>query len=228
MTQVPLPRVAKFVRQLSHDVRNNLGAMDLQAALAVELVGDPEVAGELRKLRGMIANAAKLLQHVSSQFYVPQLNQIELGSMMFVEELRERIGRALPEQANRIQWQMEVGDHPMVVDIEQVFGAIVEVFRNALFFHEGKDEPLSCVALLRGGDLWIEVRQRATALSSPVETWGVDPFLTTRRNGYGLGLFHAMNVLQANRGAIQFEYNPGESALISRVRLPTRDRTDDV
>ena len=56
---VPLERVAKFIRQITHDVRNGLSAVDLEAAFIAELIADPEATEELRRLRGMVTATAK-------------------------------------------------------------------------------------------------------------------------------------------------------------------------
>jgi len=42
--------VAKFVRQLTHDVRNGLSAIDLETAFIAEIATDEEVLAETRKL----------------------------------------------------------------------------------------------------------------------------------------------------------------------------------
>ena len=42
-TAIPLPRVVNFVRQITHDVRNGLNAIDLQAAFIAEIAGAGEV-----------------------------------------------------------------------------------------------------------------------------------------------------------------------------------------
>ena len=65
---VPLPRVINFVRQVTHDVRNGLNAIDLQAAFVAELAGDGEVGEELGKLRKMVCHVTKDMQELSSRF----------------------------------------------------------------------------------------------------------------------------------------------------------------
>ncbi len=52
---VPWPDIVKFVRQLGHDIRNNLNAVELQSAYLAELANELEIKGEVSRLREMIS-----------------------------------------------------------------------------------------------------------------------------------------------------------------------------
>src|SRR5437870_530629 len=43
--------MVKFVRQLSHDIRNNLNAVELQSAYLAELAEETEMKNEIQRLR---------------------------------------------------------------------------------------------------------------------------------------------------------------------------------
>ena len=62
---VPLDRLSKFIRQVAHDVRNGLNAVDLGAALVAELAADSEAAEEARRMRTSVAGAAGTLQRLA-------------------------------------------------------------------------------------------------------------------------------------------------------------------
>ena len=53
--KVPWENIVRFVRQLSHDLRNDLNAAELQTAYIGELTGDDaELKEEIKRLREMI------------------------------------------------------------------------------------------------------------------------------------------------------------------------------
>ena len=59
--------VVRFVRQFSHDLRNDLNAAELQAAFLGELTSDnAELKEEVKRLREMIAKLASSLQGLSA------------------------------------------------------------------------------------------------------------------------------------------------------------------
>ena len=99
---IPLDRVAKFIRQLTHDVRNGLSAADLEAAFVEEISADAEVLAEVRKLREMIADTARMLRGVSLYFQPASVHPIPWEARLLLEELRKRVELDLPEQAGAI------------------------------------------------------------------------------------------------------------------------------
>ena len=52
---VPWVDAVGFIRQLSHDLRNHLNAIELQSAYISELEGDAKLKSEVNRLRDMIS-----------------------------------------------------------------------------------------------------------------------------------------------------------------------------
>jgi signal transduction histidine kinase len=216
---VPLDRVGKFVRQLSHDVRNNLGAMDLQAAFVAELVDDPEAVAELKKLREMVTTATRMLQGISSKFVVQPGNPIPVGAGILLEDFRDRLRKAAPEEAALVDWEITIAEEEINVDIEQFFTALLEIFRNAFYFRGRNDERFTARVSAAKGRLVLEVQQPANDTTSDPASWGADPLLTTRRGGYGLGLFHARQILALHGGGVEFVPASG-GAMSTLIAIP--------
>jgi nitrogen-specific signal transduction histidine kinase len=216
---VPFDRVGKFVRQLSHDVRNNLGAMDLQAAFIAELVDDPEVVAELKKLREMVTGATRMLQGVSVKFVVQQGSPITVAAHIIMEDFQQRFSKTAPEEAALVDWDVALGTEEITVDIEQFFTALSEIFRNAFYFR-GRTEN-RCVARVSVKDerMVLELQQPANETSSDPTSWGADPLVSTRRGGYGLGLYHARQILAAHGASLEFAAGSG-GVMSTLIALP--------
>src|SRR5207244_1339553 len=58
---VPWIDTVRFVQQLSHDLRNHLNAIELQSAYISELDANPELKGDIKRLREMISRLTALL-----------------------------------------------------------------------------------------------------------------------------------------------------------------------
>ena len=216
---VPLTLVHKFVRQYSHDFRNHLGALDLQAAFLTELVTDPESAGEVSRLRTMVADAVAALEVVSCRMSVPCPSFLSLDVKLFVEVLKERILSFFPEESARLIWSVELAAGVVSVDLEIVFRAFAELIGNALFFQvPAGDLPIRVTQ--EAGQLRCEIFEKLLVLPEAPEHWGVVPFESTRRGAYGLGLFHARQSLDLHGGAVSFVCDPGQSQLITVINLP--------
>ncbi len=214
---VPWPRVVAFTRQLSHDVRNGLNAIDLEASFITELNADPEIAGELKKLRAMVLNTTKLLQGVSAALGSLSMNPIDLEANILLHEVRERLIKLHPEEMPLVKWTEKLAGELVEVDIERLWGAVRELFENAFQQHE-KGKAIAFDASSDAGHLILELREEK---SGPVETadWGA-PFMSKRRGGLGLGLFHVRQVLAAHGGTWTPAHEAG--ALVTRLTLPLK------
>ncbi len=224
---IPMERVSRFVRQLTHDIRNGLSAIDLEAAFVAELVDDPEASEEVRKLRKLVSNTAKSLRDVSQFFQPVTLHTMPWEATLFIEELRRRITTGFPEEQG---WGIEAhfGDECVCIDLEQMMVALVHVMSNAFQFRL-PGTAIGLRAFLEGEEVVLELSERKPE-PLPSETldpsrWGYEPLHTTRNGGYGLGLYRARLIFEEHGGKLSGRLE-GEQ-LITRMTLPLCQETMD-
>src|SRR5205809_7365092 len=86
---VAWPDVVKFVRQLSHDIRNNLNAVELQSAYLAELAEEAEMKNEIQRLREMISAVGTNLQRLTAGISQISPTTIPYPAADFVEDLKQ-------------------------------------------------------------------------------------------------------------------------------------------
>ncbi len=86
-----MPEVVKFVRQLAHDLRNDLNAAELQSAYLIEIAEAGEVKDEIKRLRGMISQVGANLQSVTVALGQPRLTEMSYSASDFIEDLRQKV-----------------------------------------------------------------------------------------------------------------------------------------
>src|SRR5436305_9810227 len=91
--------MVKFVRQLSHDIRNNLNAVELQSAYLAELAQDTEMKNEIQRLRGMISEIGTSLQRLTAGLSMTTPNLIPYPAADFVEDMKQKLAKELGENA---------------------------------------------------------------------------------------------------------------------------------
>ena len=64
---IPWVHTVRFIRQLSHDLRNHLNAIELQSAYISELEGDANLKGEVNRLREMISRLTSTLARADKE-----------------------------------------------------------------------------------------------------------------------------------------------------------------
>ncbi len=221
--QIPFERMSKFIRQFSHDVRNGLSAIDLEAAFIAEIVKDPEACEEVGRLRNMVSSAARMLREMSQNFQPATVHTIPWQARTVFEELESRVLHEFREEAANVERHFKIGDETLEIDLEQTIQATFRVLLNAFQFR--KDEaPVRLSAFHEPtdacGQYVIEIREPKSTLNSqvPPEQWGREPLVTTRLGGYGLGLYRARSILEAQGGALEIAHI--DKVLVSRLVLP--------
>src|SRR5439155_8282400 len=86
---VAWPDIVKFVRQLSHDIRNNLNAVELQSAYLAELATDDERKNEIQRLRQMVSQVGTSLQHLTAGLSQTKATTISYKAAASVDDLKQ-------------------------------------------------------------------------------------------------------------------------------------------
>ena len=115
LPDVPWDDVVRFVRQLSHDLRNHLNAAELQSAYLGEIATDPELKAEIKRLRGMLSGLGTVLQKLSADMAHGRANLMAYKASDFMDDLRQKLESSSSKPP--IEWDVQVGD--AMVDVRR-------------------------------------------------------------------------------------------------------------
>jgi len=215
---VPWIDTVRFVRQLSHDLRNHLNAIELQSAYISELDAGAELKGEIKRLREMISGLSTVLQKLTDLGEVKP-NLIPYRASDFVEDLRKTIAHEFPNESAEITWDIQEGEAMLNVDPQLLQQAFSEIFANAFQHDRGKGALIATARSDRKRFVF-NLREPKTRFESSTENWGREPFRRITRGHYGLGLNRARIIMETHGGEMQAEYDPKDSTLITTLTLP--------
>ncbi len=216
---IALHRVEGFLRQLAHDVRNDLNAMDLLISYAEDLGVGGAAAQTLDQLHGAVRYGAARMQRLARAFQVPVPECIPYPVDLLFEDLRDRIGLERPELAARLQWKFTGEASRPAVDPVLVLEALTELLENAAAFSPAEEPVLVLASAREGGGLW-QVRQHCMEPPRDPAQWGVRPLESSRRAHYGLGLFRVRRILRAHGASLGFEHEVVPGILTAEVYFP--------
>ena len=216
---VPWSDTVRFVQQLSHDLRNHLNAIELQSAYISELDANPELRGEIKRLREMISGLTGSLQNLSRAVAEVEPNQISYRASDLVEDLSKKIAHDFPNQSGEITWDIQRGDAVLNVDPQLLTQAFSEVFTNA-FQHDRGKGALVATAGVDGKRFVFTLREPKARFELSTENWGREPFRKVTRGHYGLGLNRLRVIMEAHGGEMHAEYDPKGSTLLTTLTLP--------
>jgi two-component system, OmpR family, lantibiotic biosynthesis sensor histidine kinase NisK/SpaK len=216
-TSVPWNDVVRFVRQLSHDLRNHLNAAELQAVYLNELAEGDEMKAEIKRLREMIAQLGTVLQKLSADLAQVKTNPISYGAADFVEDMRKKVTQDFAEQSGVVQWDVKLKDEKIEIDPQLLQQAVLELFANA-FQHPPKPSTIKAQARVENGRLVFALEEEKPQLNVQTDAWGREPFGKVNQGHYGLGLNRVRAIVEAHGG--EFRANYDSPNLITTITLP--------
>ncbi len=207
----------KFVRQLSHDLRNQLNAAELQSALIGELTSDPELKSEVRRLRELVSQLGGTLQHLSAAVAEPRPTRLPYAAQDFIADVQKKIAQDFPDQAQKVKWEVASDSAMLNIDPELTEWAAAELFNNA-FRHDPAAGHIS--ATVSAGDQWFtfSIREPKSKEVDPAQ-W-VKPLQSVSHGHYCLGLRRARGIVAAHGGELIAQFDPDSRILTTTMTLP--------
>lgn len=216
---VPMANVARFIRQLSHDLRNHLNAAELQSAYISEIAEDPELKDEVKRLRGMLGEMGNSLQRLTSALAPVKLTEMPYEARAFVEDLRQKVGMRFAETSDAIEWDLNLNDESLEIDPQILQEAMLELFTNA-FLHTRGSGPIRVAAAVDNGEFAFALHEPKDIADGATEQWGMQPFGNVKHGHYGLGLPRVRSVIAAHRGRLDARHDAATGARVTTVILP--------
>ncbi len=213
-TDIPWSRVAAFVRQHTHDVRNGLNSLDLETEFLHELVPVGEASESVQRIRKQLRSVAQQLRTLSALFQEPSPLAAKIPARILLKIWKEKHAALSPMP--QVRWVDELGAEQVSVDVEMIAVVFRELLTNATLYSAGA--ALTITARTQGNDVMFELVEPKKAPADPA-TWG-QPLVSTRRDRYGLGLWTARRLMELNGASLTQRYIPEESCLKTQIALP--------
>ena len=212
--EITWAQVAAFVRQLTHDVRNGLNSIDLETTLLREFVTGEEGQATLERLHRQSRSIEARLRSLSAVFHPLHPVAAPIAARELLLIWREQ--HAALSHAPETRWVDELGGEIVSVDVEMIAAVFRELLENAAAFSIG--EPLTVIASAIGGEVIFELREPKREVLD-TSSWE-QPFYSTRRGGYGLGLWTAKRLVEASGATMVQASLVANGGLATRIALP--------
>jgi K+-sensing histidine kinase KdpD len=223
---VPWSETTRFIHQLSHDLRNDLNAIELQSTYIGELESSEELKDEIKRLREMVSSLASTLQRLSRAVGDVKPNLIPYQAADFMQDLREKIDRDFPKESREVSWDIQLGDAMLNVDPQFFEEVFTELFANA-FRHDRSKGPLLARAKIDNNELLFTLHEPKARFDLPTQDWGREPLRKISQRHYGLGLNRVRAIVEAHGGKLHAQYDPNVSALITTLTLPVSGESSE-
>ena len=216
---VPWVDTVRFIRQLSHDLRNHLNAIELQSAYITEFEGNEELKVEVRRLREMVSRLTSTVQKLSGGLGEIQPNVISYRASDFVEDLRKKIAQEFPNKRPEVNWDVQPGNAILNIDPQLLQKAIIELFANA-FRHDRGEGALVAKVTVDKNQFIFTLHEPKERFELSTVNWGREPLRNISHGHYGLGLNRVRIIIEAHGGEMHAQYDPKSAILATTLTLP--------
>ena len=221
-----LAAVGRISAQITHEVRNPLNAIGLNAELlAEELEARPDLSPEARALCAAIGREVDRLNAVTEEYLrfarPPRqaAGRVDLGEA--AATLLDFLAPELSAARVEVRRELPPGLPPVRGDEGQLRAVLLNLVRNSREAMAGGGVLTVAARRADGAEGAVELRVSDTGGGIPPEAVArvFDPFYSTKERGTGLGLAFVQQVVQEHGGTVRCDSQPGRGTTFT-LRFP--------
>ncbi|MGQ0792938.1 MAG: two-component system sensor histidine kinase NtrB [Deltaproteobacteria bacterium] len=229
LQQVSSSALEGLILGLAHELKNPLSGIRGAAQILLEEAGSAEIIKcariiikEADRLRSLLDTMKRLEPFAKEIFEPVNVNEI-LTEVLFLES------KSLGGKGVKFTHSFDVALPPVSGDANSLKQAILNLVRNAIEAIEDRGEVyvstrwITDYKLKNENAISIYIRDSGAGISKESLEKIFSPFYTTKKNGTGLGLFLAYQIVAKHGGAIFVESQPGRGTLF-KVYLPIYEK----
>jgi signal transduction histidine kinase len=211
----------QLAARVAHDVRNPLSSIKMRAQLLRTRIG-PEPA-DRESLEAILREIERVERVVEGLLDLSRPGELSLATGDVNDVLEEALRAIEPTLTHRkiAVERCPQRDLPAArFDADRLTNAVLNLIANAadampdggsLVAATGSDED--------GTSVYLEIRDRGAGIDPGIRDKLFDPFVTTRRDGVGLGLLNTRSIVERHGGRV--ELLPGDPrGTRARITLP--------
>jgi nitrogen fixation/metabolism regulation signal transduction histidine kinase len=196
-----LALVGRMLAQITHEVRNPLNAMSLNA----EMLGDELKGKEATAMLATITGEIRRLEHLTGRYLHLSRKRVPQMARTSPRALVERVVNIEQAALNAAGVQAVVEGEaptPVEIDVDAVERTLRNLLRNAV--EAGADTVTVCL-LVDDTTMKVTVSDNGPGMTTMEAAQAFDPFFTTKASGTGLGLAIGRQELEEIGGRLDHE-----------------------
>ena len=213
-----LAAVGTLAASLAHEVRNPLNSINLHLVLLERRIAKLEESRQgpllehVATTRREIARLEALVQEFLTLSTVDRLALRETDLGEAVRDVLALLGPAARERGVRVRGELQAATPKVLLDREKFKQVLLNLTRNAIdAMPDGG--TLSISSGTSDGRVWLRVTDTGVGIEPGLDVF--DLFMSTKRDGTGLGLPIARRIVEAHGGSLAFESVVGEGTTFS-------------
>ena len=221
--------LGRLAGSVAHEVRNPLGAVDIQLQLLArdaESLGE-ETADRVRERVGRARAEVRRLDGIVQNFLrfsrPPEVRLAPTDPALVVQRMHELVAPEARERGIRLRLKLPPQIPPVHADENMLSQALLNVLINAFqAVEEAGEDPLVELTLeeAQPAEVRIQVKDNGCGVSPEDLERVFEYYYTTKDSGTGLGLSIAQGILRQHGGSLHLTSRPQGGTTVSLL-LPT-------
>ena len=216
----------KLIRVLNHEITNSVVPLHIlstslfdlfhlgERQKSVEELDDEAIDRTVLGLKTIIKRSGGLTDFLNTYKSFTDTGEPDYTSIR-ISEMFDHIVSLLKDELARSEVEITLDISPsrlqLMADEKLIEQTIINLVKNSVFALEQRESPEICLKAYELGDqVTIEVRDNGKGISEAIIENIFTPFFTTRKEGSGIGLSLARQVMQMHNGSINVTSLEGE------------------
>jgi two-component system sensor kinase FixL len=228
-----LSAMGQIEAMVTHEINQPLAAISNYLSAANLLIQKdgilpiPQLQEALRRAKDQSNRVGQLVQRLRAFASRGESEKHVVPVSPLVQEAAELAALGSRYRSMDIRMSNRMQNGHVLVDKVQIQQVLLNLLRNAADAVAEQDEQSIGLVLERAGnDVWISVVDNGPGLTEEVANRLFQPFVSTKRNGMGLGLSICKSIVDTHGGRLWAEANP-TGGTIFRVALPLLEDVGD-
>jgi len=208
-----------FAARVAHDIRNPLSAIKMQTQLLRARFGaaaDRQSVAMLEAVHRDILQVESVVQDLLDLARPGELKRAPVGLGTVVDDALEHVAPHLAYRKIQIQKQVDPRLPPIPLDASRFKHALLNIIGNAAdAMPTGGTLTVTATMQTDAADLRLDVVDTGSGIDPALLPNVFDPFVSSKRDGIGLGLVNAKAVVEGHGGRIEVAPVPSGGTRVS-------------
>src|SRR5436309_1108286 len=216
-----LAAIGRIAAQITHEIRNPLSSISLNAEELGERLRGSQAAGAAALCDAIVREVDRLAAVTEEYLRYARLPKPQLIRADLNEAVRDLLDFVRPELTSAgisLEQRLAPELPEVVADVGQIRQLLLNLIRNAREAMAGGGAVLVGTRFAEG-DVFVEVRDSGPGIPPERLARIFDPFFTTKERGTGLGLALAQEIAQEHSGQLTASSIVGQGTIFT-LRLP--------
>ncbi len=217
----------RILRVMTHEMRNAITpVVSLSAGITadVDSYSREEIVEALEVIRTQSESITRFLDSYHALTHLPRPEKKHVNAIQFFRKLHKSLQQFETTgkfDANCISYK--IADHATLYIDEALFSqALTNILKNSLEAVAQKQRPtITVIATMSAHSCKINISDNGNGLPPSIASDPFQPFITTKPDGNGIGLFLSRQIVMLHEGNILLDNYPAKGLSIT-ITIPTR------